>query len=671
MNNTGVKYDVLTGIRIFCTCVIFIWCISPVHAQEVQTTVADTVKINAQDEIHQIKSRRDHHVITKDNRNLAATFGDPSRVLYRHAGITLQNDQNNSIIYRGLPSEYIQWSISGSEIVNPNHLANAGRITDDVSPSAGGVLGIPFDVINRFNFYGNPYSNMKLSSLSGVAELEFDNRSDNFLKIGLLGVEGGLQTREKVPTTIHARYSTVGLLNDFGVDFDGERIKFYDLFSRTELTDELTAVFSRGISNNMKAARDSAMVETVKDIQDISFKSDYWIGGLTYKARRHEHSMFYSRKYSERSSMISEAYGSLQDLVNTKFSVSDLSIFSYDGRYKWYHASGVINLNTHLKISEYDASTNFMITNDFNDSYFKAAINADQLLSWSGFALRIIPEFSASYFLDLDNGFHVEPSIFMILKKADHNIEANASYKMRKGIGVHRIINSEFTNHLDQSLLSGSVAYRYKETDSATEIMLRAYLWIHNGAELLFRYLRNQEPLAQLNNYQDWFYLASQSYQPSERLLGKGLELLFNKRLARKWFFSFNATYMNTGPEASEQYFNQDLRYAFNSMVNYKRKFKSGGELMINLAFHARDGAMVYAFNPKISEFVDTRLSAYNRIDLRLQWSKNKSSWTLDIQNVMSRANEAYLYYDPYLEQAVVERQLTMIPVLSYRRQFN
>ena len=107
--------------------------------------------------------------VEPESRELAATFEDPSRVLYRHAGISLNNDQNNSIVYRGIPSEYIRWSIGGTEIVNPNHLNNAGRLSDESSPAAGGVLGIPFDVISQFSFYGNPYTGLEANALAGVS----------------------------------------------------------------------------------------------------------------------------------------------------------------------------------------------------------------------------------------------------------------------------------------------------------------------------------------------------------------------------------------------------------------------------------------------------------------------------------------------------------------------
>ena len=99
-------------------------------------------------------------VINRRSQELAATFDDPSRVMYRQAGISLDNDQNNSIVYRGLPSEYVRWSVDGAEIVNPNHLSNAGRLSDQSSPAAGGVLAIPFDVIKSFSFYGRPYGNL-------------------------------------------------------------------------------------------------------------------------------------------------------------------------------------------------------------------------------------------------------------------------------------------------------------------------------------------------------------------------------------------------------------------------------------------------------------------------------------------------------------------------------
>ena len=76
----------------------------------------------------------------------------------------------------------------------------------------------------------------------------------------------------------------------------------------------------------------------------------------------------------------------------------------------------------------------------------------------------------------------------------------------------------------------------------------------------------------------------------------------------------------------------------------------------------------------KEGEAFSSQLADYKRFDLRISWTKNKPNYTrmlsLDIQNVFSFQNDAYMMYDPFLMEVVTETQLGIIPVLSYRVEF-
>jgi hypothetical protein len=64
----------------------------------------------------------------------------------------------------------------------------------------------------------------------------------------------------------------------------------------------------------------------------------------------------------------------------------------------------------------------------------------------------------------------------------------------------------------------------------------------------------------------------------------------------------------------------------------------------------------------------------YFRLDLRLSFRKNKPNYTrtfaIDIQNLTSQQNEAYMYYDFQQSKVVTKYQLGIIPVLVYRIDF-
>jgi len=63
-------------------------------------------------------------------------------------------------------------------------------------------------------------------------------------------------------------------------------------------------------------------------------------------------------------------------------------------------------------------------------------------------------------------------------------------------------------------------------------------------------------------------------------------------------------------------------------------------------------------------------LNNYHRIDLRISFIKKgkwKNVFSLDIQNVMNRQNDAYYYFDPLKDEIVLQKQLGLIPILSWR----
>lgn len=91
--------------------------------------------------------------------------------------------------------------------------------------------------------------------------------------------------------------------------------------------------------------------------------------------------------------------------------------------------------------------------------------------------------------------------------------------------------------------------------------------------------------------------------------------------------------------------------------------------MLINMDYHGR-GGMVQYLPPENIAWSKIKLGDYKRLDLRLEFGNDTSSWILDIQNVAGFENDAYYYFDAYLDKNLLEKQLGTIPVLSYKRVF-
>jgi hypothetical protein len=111
---------------------------------------------------------------------------------------------------------------------------------------------------------------------------------------------------------------------------------------------------------------------------------------------------------------------------------------------------------------------------------------------------------------------------------------------------------------------------------------------------------------------------------------------------------------------------------------------KSGKDrsLIFSLSNHLRGALREQSLNPVNGEFetlydsqspYNQTFRPYQRLDLRIVYNKQKTGskkthrWSLDIQNLFSRENDGFRYYDPLLNSVLLQKQLGLVPVLSYR----
>lgn len=165
-----------------------------------------------------------------DFLQIAGSFDDPSRLLSKTDGVTPVNDQNNAISFQGMPSHYNKWQINGGDVVNPNHLSNAGTSFDIYSPSAGGVNIISGQVIDQFTYKSPVAAGYEAGQVSGTAAVTLADSIDNYAQLSLIGLEGGIHHKAgTVNLMANLRYSFTGLLALMGVDFGGEVINYKDI----------------------------------------------------------------------------------------------------------------------------------------------------------------------------------------------------------------------------------------------------------------------------------------------------------------------------------------------------------------------------------------------------------------------------------------------------------
>ena len=67
-------------------------------------------------------------------------------------GVVSDNDQANHLVIRGNSPNALSWRLEGVEIVNPNHLSNAGTFGDRATQNGGGVNILSAQMLGNSDF---------------------------------------------------------------------------------------------------------------------------------------------------------------------------------------------------------------------------------------------------------------------------------------------------------------------------------------------------------------------------------------------------------------------------------------------------------------------------------------------------------------------------------------
>jgi len=257
-------------------------------------------------------------VSREQTERLPAGFFDPARLFTQQAGVSPLNDAANHLIIRGNNPAFVKWMINGTEIVNPNHLSNAGTFTDQASASGGGVNMISASVLENTYLIKSPYSAGVGNALAGIVDLNLrPGRIDKLsaeAQISLLGMEVGLEGplsgSRGSSFIMRYRYSTVGLLSVLGAQFGDESINYQDLMGHlhfpTAKNDWSIYFFTGNNHNRYAGKKDSTQLTIDKERQNIEFSGGQTIAGLSHELRinsknRWVNDYIYSRLKTSRS----------------------------------------------------------------------------------------------------------------------------------------------------------------------------------------------------------------------------------------------------------------------------------------------------------------------------------------------------------------------------------
>lgn len=669
---------------------------------ELQTAINsfDQVVVKAQTDRRGLPVTEIHTITVEEVLRFPATFYDPARMASNYAGVYSENDQANSLVVRGNSPVFTKWFLNDVEMVNPNHLANAGAFGDRSAASGGGVNILSAQLLDYTQLHKGSFDASMGNVIGGALDMRFrpgNNEKVSFKgQIGLIGidaaVEGPLVKGKEHSFLVNYRYSTLGILSSMGVDLGDEEINFQDLAFNLNfvLPKGQLSVFGMGgsSSNRFQSPEDRTMWETFKDQQDIDFDAEMGAVGVTYRAGQLSASLLYSGLDHQRETVLYDDQGGSSSPF--EFDQMQESRLGLHVGYKIpLKNSSSLRVGTRLTLASY----NLMTAREMGENF---AFDADD----GGLLAQVYGDYQVrlSDNLQLSAGLHVTHYTLSSSGSLEPRLRLRYQTDERTSLALTYGLHSQTP---DPSVLLYTA--RGGNGNSELELIKSHHLgltwerFLNTSEKIAFEiYYQNLYDVPVLANAGSTFSLLNHlPYIPFGKFDNRGtgsnagVEIGYHKYFDGGIFWEINGTYYNSQYVASDgvrRSTRWDGQYAVN--VTGGKEFSLGENdklLGINARAVVRGGFWDSPIEPMLSQNAlrtiynepdafSIRTDTYYKVDLRFYYKRNRKKYSsmvgLDLLNVTNAQAIAYYIWDPLTQQRDVVDQLGLIPNLSYRIEF-
>ena len=667
---------------------------------EIRTTTPDFLK----------KTVAAPHFIEKT----PAAFEDPMRVLAQTTGVVSDNDGANQISVRGLSPNMMTYWLEGAEILNPNHLPNAGTASDRATLNGGGVLALPFGAlqatvltrgVQSTDKIGSLHSNIDFSLREGDAADHKKNAFSSSL-VGISAMRAGNFGKNN-SYLVGYRYGTVGLLSALGVPLGDEKVVFQDAVFNLSFRKKMaknrsmnTRIFGFwGGSSNSFQNKPLADRITEKDSRNIDFKNK--TSSIAAKS-----SIFFNKNTSlEGILSYSERISDRKD-VQTNEKSTPLSTNTENGDFnllffKMALKSSFKNIQYQVGILSKKNENTYVFGE--NDSLLERSVL--KKISYTSSSIfgeigqNIYKHFSwkigvrgISYFLsDTDNQpSSIEPRLEInynnFLTKNDKISfqAANQGQIVETFVGLQ---NKSIENTIRQKLINAqSMQLSYSLYNPKIYVTLTTFYQ---------QFSQNYGISLNRPSFADAYSIEALPSDlrvplPIGSVQTQGIEAEAASNSSSSFFWRCNASFYDAVVKNEDKTVSRPTRYNgryatnitlgktfyFDKKPTKKRALTvtlhnilRGGfrETEIDVAKSSLSNTTVYHYE----KIYQDRLSDYYRADLGIQLKTTKINrthiWFLDIQNLTNHQNVQFRYFDTFTQKITTKYQLGLIPNLGWR----
>lgn len=677
-----------------------VW-VRPGKAEQVEIPLSATAyelgTVEVQDIAPQRLSALGAHALTvEQSLRYPASFYDPARLAISRPGVAATNDQANHFSVRGNAPTGNTYLLEGAEIVNPNHLTNAGTASDQPTLSGGGVSILSAQLLGTSQFLVGAMDAARGNALGGIMDVHLRRgtaeRQAFTAQAGLLGIdlstEGPFQKDGRASYLINYRYSTIGLLSAMGVQLGDETIAFQDLSFHVSLPMKQGSISLFGMggmsSNRHDALEDSTEWEYDKDSQNIDYTSSMGAVGGTLRLLLGTKAVWgttivISANEQERTAdgiiMRRFSFTDRKYLYEQKLSVATHVRGSCSSRFSYQIGGSAMERTVEKSITFAEVVQGWLLRPYAQGSYaFTDRLNVEGGIAYAHYTFN-----SASV---------VEPRASIQLRTGSHGALSIAAGQRSQLPNVQLFPTQPLGSLWDNSRIGLT---RSQDIVLGYDQRIAPHLVFHVE---VFHQRQLDVPVADTNAYQfspatgtsmvnAWDDELLSGLVQNGEAANQGIEISLQRSFHNGLFYQANATWI-------------DATYADASGDNYNARWNTMvmGNLMVGREFAKQKERMKRTwgvsaranvtggqrYTPSVAatgedpEPYSAQLATYYRIDLRVylkrEHDRRTGMWALDIQNVTNAQNEAYRYFDWQQNEIVTKYQLGLIPNLSYRIEF-
>ncbi len=638
-----------------------------------------------------------HELTVEQSLRYPAMFFDPGRVAATRPGVATTNDQANHFSVRGNSPASNAWMLEGAEIVNPNHLGNAGTASDLPTLGGGGVNILSAQMLGPSRLLTGGFDAAYGNAIGGIMDMRLRkgirDRQAFTLQAGLIGLdlstEGPIRTGGRSSYLINYRYSTLGLLSSMGVDLGDEQLGFQDLsFDLSFPMDRgsFTLFGLGGMSHSyFDALPDSADWKVDKDSQNIDYDARMGAVGGTMTFTLGPDAVWQSTVVLSANDQVRKADGLIgasdipfseqAELGERKLCVVSHVRGSYGSRLSYRVGGSALEREVNNGLLFGERTTGWLLRPYAQGTFtatdrLKVEVGvADAYYSFNG-SNAVEPRANIQWRIGDARTLSIAAGERSQLPNVQFfPVVRNAALVDNSTIGLTRSqdISLAYDHPIQPHLLFHAEVFHQRVIDVPVSDTTGVLFNPVRGTSLVNAF---DAPVA-IDLVQNGM------------ATNQGLELSFQHLFHRSFFYRinltvFDATYTDANNDEFNSRWNTGLignLMAGKEFAKQKERVKrtwgvngrlnaSGGQRFTPVPRDAAQPAQPYS----------DRYDNFFRIDLRIylkrEHQRRTGMWAMDLQNVTNAKNEAYRYFDVRKNELVTKYQLGLIPNLSYRIEF-